>query len=144
MEHWGKQNRDWVEEIDTNLTSDVNSLLLNEETENVFVGGIDYILKQFNLRNGELIKQYNNLRVCKIMSLSSFKNILCVGGSNGFFTLINMKSNQVLTTQPIKTSIRQILTCQFCVLKIDKEFKISITVSGSNCLLISHFIMNYL
>ena len=146
MEHWGNQNRKWVDKIDMSLKDEINCLFLNEDTETVFVGGNDNILQQFNLLNGEVLNEYSNTGVGNIISLSSFKHLLCVGGNN-HFALIHMKTNEILTAQSIKTSVKQALTSQFCVVKINKEDKITLTVSGSNCLLkihLSKLALNYL
>ena len=137
VEHWGCNNRNWVSQIDTGLRNAVFTLLLDEETETVFVGGVNKILKQFNLRNGELVKEYNNLGVNCIRSFSSFKHILCVGGNLYHFSLIDMEQSKILTNKPIKTSVYSIYTSQFLTTTTKNQVRVSLALSGRNyiCLL---------
>ena len=131
MEKWGYSNRNWVNQIDTKLSGLIYTLLIDEKSETLFLGGVDKVLKQFNLRNGDLIKEYNNLEVGKILCLSSSKHLLCVGGMK-HFSLIDMGLNKVLTSEPVKTPILCISTSQFCVTKTKEQVKVSLVLSGSN------------
>ena len=129
---WGDTNRKWVDTIDTGLSNDIFALLVDEKTESVFVGGGDQVLKQFNLKNGSLMKEYNNLGVSYIHSLSSFKHLLCVGGIDNF-SLIDMEQSKVLSSKPVKTSIRSIFTSQFWVAKEEQaRVRVRLALSGGN------------
>ena len=129
MEHWGDHNRQWVSQIDTNLRDDIYALKIHEESETLFVGGKDKILKQFNLRDGTLVKDYY-LGVGWVRSLSSFKRLLCVGGNNSHFALLDMEQSKVLTEKPFGTSVMSVLSSQFLTRKVRKQVKIGLAISG--------------
>ena len=132
IEHWGDSKLNWVNQIDTGLENFIYSLLLNEETQTVFVGGWNQIVKQFDLQSGKLVKEFSNLGVGNIICLSSFKQLLCVGGGNGNFSIIDIREGRILTERPVKTLIEEIYTSQFCLIKFEETPRIALIVSGSN------------
>ena len=137
VNHWGDHNREWVTKIDTGFHDSIHALLVDEESETVFIGGKDQSLKQFNLKNGKLVKEYN-LGMGGINCLSSFKHLLFVGG-NAQFSLIDMGLREVVTNIPVNTSIQNISSSQFWAEKWNNKIRVSLAISGSN----SFFLLFY-
>ena len=106
--------------------------MLDEQSEIVFVGGKDMILKQFNLQTGKLIEEYPNMGVGNITHLSLFVDLLFVGGNNHHCSFVDIQKGEVLTTSPVKTSVQQINTSQFCVDSYRNNLRVSLFISGSN------------
>ena len=100
-----------------------NCFIVDEQMENLFVGASDIILKQYSLKSKKMVKQYKNLKIGILVSLSIFKRLLCVRGSKGF-ALINLDSNEFVT----ENSLENISTSQFCIIEKKGELKVTLSV----------------
>ena len=104
--------------------------MLDEESQTLLIGAAKGILKQYNLKTGELVKEYNNLQVGNITSLSLFYGIACVSGDYGHFNLIDIRNEKELIRKSFDTLLNCIKTSQFCVIG-DEHPLFVLTVSGS-------------
>ena len=118
----------------------INYFSIHEGNQSVFVATSDCIIYQIDLQNQKITKTYSDLEIESISCLSSFKNLLFVGGRNYCFTLIDISERRVLTIQPIKTQIRSIEFCQFTVICRNNHPIIALIVYGSKSLFNSFYL----
>ena len=131
IENWGNNERNWVSKIDTGLKKSINAILVDEDSETVFVGGENKLLRQFNLKDGKFIQQFKT-KVNEIQSLTLFKHLLCVGGSRNHFNLIDLREKNVLTRHSTKKSVKLVYSSQFLVSRSERKDKVCLALSGGN------------
>ena len=137
MQNW-KENSKGTQalKIDKQGNERFCSTCVDELTQSLFVGTDEGNLNQINLRSLKMIKRYQDLRIGYIICLSSFKNLLVVGGNNSRFTLINITERRVMTVKPVETSIQNIRSSLFTIIDRNNSLTAALSVCGRNYLLL--------
>ena len=118
-----KTIRKWEEEI--------TCVLIDERSRSVFVGTNGKVLNQISLQSKKKIKKYSDLEIGRIQCLSSFHNLIFVGGYNDYrFTLISIVERKMLTIEPVTISINWIKCSKFTVINQNNNLTAIISVSG--------------
>ena len=108
-------------------------VLIDEPSQSVFEGSKSSILFQVDLRSQKTTKKYSGLGVGSISCLSSFENLLFIGGYNYCFTLINISERRVLTVKPVKVPFDFIHCCLFTIINHNNNPTVVLTVSEGKC-----------
>ena len=114
----------------------IKYVCINKQSQSACVATSKDTINQIDLRSGKRINKYSYKGTGYICSLSSFKNLLCVAGTNGCFTLINTTERRLLTIQPIKTRIGRIKCSKFTILNRNNDPIFALIVSGGNSFLL--------
>ena len=106
MQSWKAESRG-TQALKTIIKEDesIYCLLIDELTQSIFVGTSEDTINQINLRSQKTIKKYQNLKINYIRNLSSFNNLLFVGGTNEHLTLIKINEKRVLPFESVEMSI---------------------------------------
>ena len=108
----------------------ISRVLIDDRSQSLFVETADSTLNQIDLRNQKMMKMYLDLKIGRIQCLSSFDNLLFVGGSHYWFTLIDIEKRRVLTVNAIKTPINNFKSAQFNLINWNNGPKVVITILG--------------
>ena len=114
---------------------EIYSVLIDEQSQSIFIGTYLGTLHQVDLRSHKKIKKYSGLGIGKIEWLSAFHNLLFMGGNNYRFSLINIKEKRVLTLEPVKTPIRILNSSHFVIINRNNNPMVVLAVSGGESLL---------
>ena len=108
----------------------VCSVLIDDWSQSVFAGSSKSTLIQIDMRSQKIIKKYSKLGIGKIICLSSFNNLLYVGGNKYCFTLIYTRERRILIVEPVKTPILLMKSSQFSIINLNNYPRIALDVSG--------------
>ena len=141
MQHW-KEGSKGTQYVKATRKEDgyICSNLIHDQSQSVFLITDEDIINQFDLRSHKITKQYYGLEIEDINCLSSFHNLLCVGGDNYHFILINILEKRVLTIDPIKTRIQSIYFFQFTTINQNNHPIAALVVSGGQSLYVYYSI----
>ena len=117
-----------------NENEQIYRVFIDDRSQSVFVGFEERTLNQVDLRNKKMIKKYIDLGIEEITCLSSFDNLLLVGGDNYRFTLINISERRVLTVNALQTPIEQIKSAQFSIIDKNNKLTVALIISGGKSL----------
>ena len=141
IEHWKpKPKRTKIVKLSKGSSETIRSLLLNEKSRSIFMHGNKQTLKQLNLMNCKVARQYKNLGVGDIRAVTCFEGLLCVGGK-GSFSLIDILGKKVLTKKPVNILVEYVNTLQFCLIDHRGKYRVALTVAGGKCLIIRYFLV---
>ena len=137
MQSWKAGSRG-TQIVNTPMREDekLSCIWIDDRSLSVFIGTNRSNLNQMNLRSQKTIEKYSDLGIGKINSLSSFDNLLFVGGNIFQFILINIIRRRALTFYPISSPIGSIHSSQFTIINRNSNLTVSLTICGCKCLFI--------
>ena len=112
------------------------NFFIHELTQSVFVGFHGGGLNQTNLRSQKIIKKYQNIKIGPILYLSSYNNLLCLGGNCYRFCILDITKRKVLLYEDVHPWMRNTISFHFTVIKRNNNPIVALAVSGRKSLLL--------
>ena len=114
----------------TSNSSVVNVIIKSEELKAIWAGDSQGHLVQYDLTSGELVKDFGNLQIGKILSGTILGSIAVFGGCH-FLRVVSAKKREVLGV-PLKSTIAEICSLHFCLVNDDslENDLILLSISG--------------
>ena len=100
----------------------ITSIQFNEHLNTLFVGDSSGRLLEYSLENPsfpKIVKEYGFLDIGCVICSTQFDSLLVVGGYNGKFIIIDMKTREIVARR--RTAISHINSIKFCKLQNNKR-----------------------
>ena len=108
--------------------------LIHEKSQSVFVATDRNIINQVNLRSRKIVKKYLDLGIGSIFCLSSLDTLLCVGGENCRFVLIDILKKRFLMFEYLKMPRKWFDCSRFTIIKQNNHPAVALIFIGSKLL----------
>ena len=108
----------------------ISCVLIDDQSQYLFVGAYEDNLNQIDLRSKKMIKIYTKLRIGEFRFMSSFGKLISMRGYDNYLKLINIVEKRVVTVKKLYIYIRQIDSVQFNVISRNNMPTVTLTVSG--------------
>ena len=136
MQSWKAKSRGTqMLKISLRVYEKISCVLIDERSQSVFAATDLSTLNQVDLRSQKKLKKSASLKIGIISCMSSFHNLLIVGGYSYRFILINIAKRIVLTVSPVITPMRMIMSFQVAKITRKKKPIVALVVSGRKSLI---------